>query len=105
MIESDALEANFNDRGTAAVCEVPFANVFTLPIYLESRTDVCRICALYQRKAGRDLFDLAIALTDGKANPERVVSAFLQYMDHEGHKITPRYSRRISPSKCKTLHS
>jgi predicted nucleotidyltransferase component of viral defense system len=47
-----------------------------------------KLRALYQRKAGRDLFDLAIALTDGKADPERIVSAFLAYMDHEGHKIT-----------------
>lgn len=47
-----------------------------------------KLRALYQRKAGRDLFDLAIALTEGKADPERIVSAFLRYMDHEGHKIT-----------------
>ncbi|MBI4266382.1 MAG: nucleotidyl transferase AbiEii/AbiGii toxin family protein [Acidobacteria bacterium] len=47
-----------------------------------------KLRALYQRKAGRDLFDLAIALTDGKADPERIVSAFLRYMEHEGHKIT-----------------
>lgn len=47
-----------------------------------------KLRALYQRKAGRDLFDLAIALTDGKANPERIVHAFLRYMDLEGHKIT-----------------
>ncbi len=44
--------------------------------------------ALYQRKAGRDLFDLAIALTDGKADPERIVNAFVRYMEHEEHKIT-----------------
>ncbi|MGD0693945.1 MAG: nucleotidyl transferase AbiEii/AbiGii toxin family protein [Terriglobia bacterium] len=47
-----------------------------------------KLRALYQRKAGRDLFDLAIALTGSKADPERIVSAFLRYMDHEGHKIT-----------------
>lgn len=47
-----------------------------------------KVRALYQRKAGRDLFDLAVALTVGKADPERIVSAFLLYMEHEGHKIT-----------------
>jgi predicted nucleotidyltransferase component of viral defense system len=47
-----------------------------------------KLRALYQRKAGRDLFDLANALIDGKAEPERIVKAFLRYMDHEGHKIT-----------------
>jgi predicted nucleotidyltransferase component of viral defense system len=44
--------------------------------------------ALYQRKAGRDLFDLATALADGKTNPERIVTTFLKYTEHEGHKIT-----------------
>ena len=47
-----------------------------------------KLRALFQRKAGRDLFDLAIALTNSKADPERIVSAFLRYMDHERHKIT-----------------
>ena len=46
-----------------------------------------KLRALYQRKAGRDLFDLATALTKG-AGPERIVKAFLKYMEHEGHKIT-----------------
>lgn len=44
--------------------------------------------ALYQRKAGRDLFDLATALTSGNADPERVVKSFLRYMEHEQHQIT-----------------
>lgn len=47
-----------------------------------------KLRALYQRKAGRDLFDLAIALGSSEANPARVVDAFIQYMDHEGHTIT-----------------
>jgi predicted nucleotidyltransferase component of viral defense system len=47
-----------------------------------------KLRALYQRKAGRDLFDLAVALTKGGASPERIVNAFLKYMEHEGHKIT-----------------
>lgn len=44
--------------------------------------------ALFQRKQGRDLFDLAIALGDDKVSPDRVVASFLRYMDHEGHKVT-----------------
>ena len=47
-----------------------------------------KLRALYQRKAGRDLFDLAVALTKGGASPERIVNAFLKYMEHEGHKVT-----------------
>jgi predicted nucleotidyltransferase component of viral defense system len=47
-----------------------------------------KLRALYQRKAGRDLFDLAVALTGGTADPERIVTAFLKYMEHEDHKVT-----------------
>ncbi len=47
-----------------------------------------KLRALYQRKAGRDLFDLATALKSPAADPERIVTAFLRYMEHEGHKIT-----------------
>jgi predicted nucleotidyltransferase component of viral defense system len=46
-----------------------------------------KLRALYQRKAGRDLFDLATALTKG-ADAGRIVKAFVKYMEHEGHKIT-----------------
>lgn len=47
-----------------------------------------KLRALYQRKAGRDLFDLAIALASGKVNPERIVQTFLRYMEHGGHAIS-----------------
>ena len=47
-----------------------------------------KLRALYQRKAGRDLFDLWVALTGGKARPERVVETFLAYMAHGKHTIS-----------------
>ena len=47
-----------------------------------------KLRALYQRKQGRDLFDLAVALRDGRADPVRIVKAFLRYMDHENRKVT-----------------
>jgi predicted nucleotidyltransferase component of viral defense system len=47
-----------------------------------------KLRALYQRKQGRDLFDLATALEKPEVTPERIVAAFLEYMKHEGHKIT-----------------
>lgn len=47
-----------------------------------------KLRALYQRKKGRDLVDLAVALQNGKAEPERIVAAFLAYMAHGGHAIT-----------------
>jgi predicted nucleotidyltransferase component of viral defense system len=47
-----------------------------------------KLRALYQRKKGRDLFDLAIALDNQEANPEKVVASFYTYMEHGGHKVT-----------------
>lgn len=44
--------------------------------------------ALYQRKKGRDLFDIWKACTNTVAQPERVVNCFLHYMEHVGHKVS-----------------
>lgn len=47
-----------------------------------------KLRALYQRKKGRDLFDLAVALAKDGIDPARIVDAFAAYMDHGGHKVT-----------------
>lgn len=47
-----------------------------------------KLRALYQRKKGRDLFDLAIALEQGGVDPARIVDTFAAYMEHGGHNIT-----------------
>jgi predicted nucleotidyltransferase component of viral defense system len=47
-----------------------------------------KLRALYQRKKGRDLFDLAIALEQRGVDPARVVAAFAAYMERGGHQIT-----------------
>lgn len=47
-----------------------------------------KLRALYQRRWGRDLFDLAVALKHPRVDPARIVKAFSAYMDHEGHKVT-----------------
>jgi hypothetical protein len=44
--------------------------------------------ALYQRKKCRDLFDLAVALESGAADPSRVVNAFSRYMEHGGYRVS-----------------
>ena len=44
--------------------------------------------AFFQRRKGRDLFDLALALESGDADAERVINAFQAYMDHGEHKAT-----------------
>lgn len=47
-----------------------------------------KVRALYQRKKGRDLFDLWAAFTTPHAQPERVIGCFLHYLDREGHKVS-----------------
>ena len=49
-----------------------------------------KLRALYQRKKGRDLFDLWYAFQHANPAPEpqRVVSSFLEYMNHGGHQIS-----------------
>lgn len=47
-----------------------------------------KVRALYQRKKGRDLFDLWAAFTTPHAQPERVIGCFLHYLDQEGHKVS-----------------
>jgi len=44
--------------------------------------------ALYQRRKGRDLFDMATALWQGGVDPQRIIAAFLHYMAQDGHSIT-----------------
>ncbi len=46
-----------------------------------------KLRALYQRRKGRDLFDLAVALDDPNVDPERVVAAFQEYMKRGGHRV------------------
>lgn len=46
-----------------------------------------KLRALYQRRKGRDLFDIATALSRGIADPARIVAAFRRYMDEGGHHV------------------
>ena len=48
-----------------------------------------KLRALYQRKQGRDLFDLAVAFEKvPKLDAKKVVSCFLRYVEHEGASIS-----------------
>ena len=44
--------------------------------------------ALYQRRKGRDLYDLALGLQEGLLDPAAVIRCFLHYMEQEGHAVT-----------------
>ncbi len=47
-----------------------------------------KLRALFQRKKGRDLFDLGLALQRGGVSPERIVKVFARYMQEDGARIT-----------------
>lgn len=46
-----------------------------------------KLRALFQRRKGRDLFDLATIPEHLKVDPDRVIHAFLRYMEFGGHRV------------------
>ena len=60
-----------------------------------------KLRALYQRKKGRDLFDLAVALEQGTMNPGRIVEAFGGYMEAGGERVTRALFERNLAAKLK----
>ncbi|MBI4669936.1 MAG: nucleotidyl transferase AbiEii/AbiGii toxin family protein [Elusimicrobia bacterium] len=49
-----------------------------------------KLRALFQRRKGRDLYDLWIGLERPDIDPARIVKAFLKYLEAEGTKISRR---------------
>ena len=47
-----------------------------------------KLRALYQRRKGRDLFDLWLCLSRKLIDPDQAVRCFLKYMEHEGHRAS-----------------
>ena len=56
-----------------------------------------KLRALYQRKKGRDLFDLGVALRNPTSIPEKIIEVFYKYMEHEGHGVTKKqFSKNLT---------
>ena len=47
-----------------------------------------KLRALYQRRKGRDLFDLATGLADKRSDAARIADSFREYMEREGGPVT-----------------
>jgi len=61
-----------------------------------------KLRALYQRKKGRDLFDLSEALTRIRGlDPDKVVACFLAYLESEGRRVTRAQFERNLASKIR----
>jgi len=64
-----------------------FSGKTAIPCYQFDELIGTKIRALYQRKKGRDLFDIWFALQQEHFNPNNAVAAFLRYMELENTKI------------------
>lgn len=60
-----------------------------------------KLRALYQRRKGRDLFDLWLGLTAGKANPSAIVESFQKYMSDPALSVTQDEFRKNLALKIK----
>lgn len=67
-----------------------FSGEATIKTYTLDELLGTKLRALYQRRKGRDLFDVWLGLTAGKANPEKVVTAFRKYITNQDVKISQK---------------
>jgi len=65
-----------------------FTGQVDVPIYHLDELLATKLRALYQRRKGRDLFDLALALRSLPVDIARLCKVFQHYMKAEGHRIT-----------------
>ena len=55
-----------------------------------------KLRALYQRRKGRDLFDLWLGITERKAAAGRIIHVFKRYMETEGQTVdSTRYEKNL----------
>jgi predicted nucleotidyltransferase component of viral defense system len=64
-----------------------FSGVCELSTYSLEELLGTKLRALYQRRKGRDLFDLWIGLTDRHPDNEAIVRIFQRYMDTGGYHV------------------
>jgi len=65
-----------------------FSGQSAIPTFAVDELLGTKLRALYQRRKGRDLFDLWLGLTQGRANPATVVEVFRKYVSAEGNSIS-----------------
>ncbi|HBK41070.1 MAG TPA: nucleotidyl transferase AbiEii/AbiGii toxin family protein [Porphyromonadaceae bacterium] len=67
-----------------------FNGKVSVPVYCLDELLATKLRALYQRKKGRDLFDIWYALSNAEVNVERVIEAFKYYMQEEGNTVSQK---------------
>ncbi len=71
-------------RRTFAIDNPWFRGSAELPLYHPDELLGAKMRALYQRKKGRDLYDLWHALRCAKVDPMRIMECFRRYMERDG---------------------
>ncbi|HEY4329345.1 MAG TPA: nucleotidyl transferase AbiEii/AbiGii toxin family protein [Phycisphaerae bacterium] len=74
-------------RRRLAVDNPWFASTSEVTTYQLDELMATKLRALYQRRKGRDLFDLWLCIHRNAIDADRVIACFLQYMKHEGHSV------------------
>ena len=72
-----------------------FRGVAEVLVYEPDELYASKLRALYQRKKGRDLFDLASALQLGLVDPTRVMECFVRYMEGEPPVTRAQFERNL----------
>jgi predicted nucleotidyltransferase component of viral defense system len=65
-----------------------FTGTTTVKTYCLDELLGTKLRALYQRKKGRDMFDLWLAGTKAQLDPQRIVDCFVRYLDHDGLRVS-----------------
>ena len=65
-----------------------FSGKVFLPSYDITELLGTKMRALYQRRKGRDLFDLHYAMTQTNADPGKIIHAWKYYMNKEGNSVS-----------------
>jgi predicted nucleotidyltransferase component of viral defense system len=65
-----------------------FTGTANVPTFCLDELMGSKLRALYQRQKSRDLFDLWLALQDGKMDPRKVVRCFQKFIAFQGVKIS-----------------
>jgi predicted nucleotidyltransferase component of viral defense system len=76
------------ERRYFAVASPWFEGAAELPVYELDELLGTKMRALFQRKKGRDLFDLSFASERAEVDPDRVVRCFLRTLEHEGKSVS-----------------
>jgi predicted nucleotidyltransferase component of viral defense system len=105
------LKIEINSREHFSVFELESRPLEVRSIWFEGRAKIrtyaldelmgTKLRALYQRRKGRDLFDLWLALDAGSIDPIRVIRTFQRYMDAEGSLVSRDLLERNLREKLK----